>query len=225
MAIKAILFDHDGTLVNSEITHYNMWQVILKSYGIVLTREEYVQHYAGIPTTSNSMRMVSDYSSLVVPPSTLAKEKNAATSAFLSRESFPLMVGAKECINEFKDQGFKMAVVTGAGGEGVRVTINSHNLHGYFSTVVSGDDVDRSKPAPDCYLLAAKRLGVNLSECLAIEDTESGVAAAVAANIPCVAVSSSMSKNHDFSKAIKSFSNLNEARKWIIANYSGHNRY
>jgi beta-phosphoglucomutase-like phosphatase (HAD superfamily) len=84
---------------------------------------------------------------------------------------------------------------------------------------VTGDDVDNSKPAPDCYLLAARRLGVDTSECIAIEDSENGVAAAVSANIPCVAISTSMSKNHDLSKAMKTFVNLDEARSWITENF------
>lgn len=219
MTIKAILFDHDGTLVDSEGVHYRMWQRILESYGIALTIEQYIQYYAGIPTASNAQRMIDNYSLLTITPSILIEEKNLATQAFLSSESFPLMKGAREAIHYFKRQGLKLAVVTGAGSEGVHVTLQSHNLQKYFSTVVSGDDVKHSKPSPDCYLLAAQRLEVDVSECIAIEDTENGIAAAVSADIPCVAVFSSMSKHHDFSNAIKTFGGLREATKWIAGNY------
>lgn len=219
MNIKAILFDHDGTLVDSEPTHYEMWEIILKSYGIALTIEEYMQRYAGVPTNSNAQMMIDYYSSLTVSPSTLIQAKNTATHAFLSTQAFPLMQGAEEAINFFKDKGLELAVVTGAGAEGVKATINTHDLHRYFSTVVSGDEVKNSKPAPDCYLLATQRLGIDPSECIAIEDTENGVAAAVSANVTCVAVSSSMSKHHDFSKAAKVFMNLNDAKEWITENH------
>ncbi len=219
MNIKAILFDHDGTLVDSETKHYDMWKIILESYGIDLTLEEYIQHYAGIPTISNAETMTNRYSSLSIPASVLIDAINSATKLFLSTQTFPLMKSAREVINYFNKQGLKIAVVTGAGGEGVKNTINSYDLKSSISTVVSGDDVRKSKPAPDCYLLAAQRLGLHASECIAIEDTENGVAAAVEANITCVAVSGSMSKHHDFSKAVKVFTNLDEARNWIVESY------
>ena len=76
-----------------------------------------------------------------------------------------------------------------------------------------------SKPAPDCYLLAAKRLGLNPSDCIAIEDTANGVAAAVAANIPCVAIATKMSQHHDLSQADKVVTSLIEARDWIKQTY------
>ncbi|MBT3203192.1 MAG: HAD family phosphatase [Gammaproteobacteria bacterium] len=219
MNIKAILFDHDGTLVDSETIHYEMWKIILESYGITLTLEDYIQNYAGFPTISNAETMTNRYSALSVTASVLIDAKNSATKLFLSTQAFPLMKGARESINYFKEQGLKVSVVTGASGEGVKNTINSYDLKSSISTVVSGDDVRKSKPAPDCYLLATQRLGLHASECIAIEDSENGVAAAVAANVTCVAVSGSMLKHHDFSKAVKVFTNLDEARHWIVESY------
>ena len=218
--IKAILFDHDGTLVDSEPLHYKMWETILDSYGIALEIEEYKQHYAGIPTTSNAARIIHNYPSLATTASALVTAKNSATQAFLSREAFPLTVGAKEALDYFLEKNLKIAIVTGAGVDGVKATIRSHNLQGHVKAVISGDDVECSKPAPDCYLLATQRLRVDSFECIAIEDTENGVNAAAKANIPCVVVSSSMSKHHDFRNAIKVLGNLNEATDWIANNYN-----
>ena len=102
---------------------------------------------------------------------------------------------------------------------GVGATIQSNNLHDYFQEVISGDDLDISKPAIDCYLLTARRLGENPNECIAIEDSENGVIAAVSAGIPCVAISTPMCKHHNFSRAVKICSNIKEAKKWISNNY------
>ncbi|MCP4334221.1 MAG: HAD-IA family hydrolase [Gammaproteobacteria bacterium] len=132
------------------------------------------------------------------------------------------MIGAKESIDFFKQKGIKLAIVTGAGKEGVNATILSNCLQSDFQVIVSGDDVDNSKPSPDCYLLAVQRLGVDTSECIAIEDSENGVTAAVSAKIPCVAISTPMSKYHDLSKSMRTFGNLNEARVWITENYRPH---
>lgn len=216
--IKAILFDHDGTLVDSEKIHYNLWAAILKSYNITFTIEEYIRYYAGIPTPSNADRMVDTYS-LEISPAALIQEKSNLTSAYLSSGGFPLMPGAKESLAHFHKIGIKMAVVTGAGIEGVKVTVKNNNLQGYFSALVSGDEVERSKPAPDPYLLAIKKLGLDSSECIAIEDTYNGILSAASANIGCVGISSTMSKHQDLSKAIRIFNDLNKATKWITANY------
>ena len=216
--IKAVLFDHDGTLVDSEHSHYEMWVSILKSHGIVLSVEEYMMHCAGIPTPANAVAIVDRYS-LAISPSDLIEAKSLATESFLSKQAFPLTSGARESIGLFRQQGIKLAVVTGASREGVDATILSNGFRDIFQVVVSGDDVAKSKPSPDCYLLATQRLGLNASECMAIEDSENGVTSAVSANVPCVAISTPMSRHHDLSKAIRTFGNLNEASLWIARNY------
>ncbi len=216
--IKAILFDHDGTLVDSEYVHYEMWATILKSYGINLTESDYIHNYAGIPTPTNAVLIVEKYA-LKIPPSYLIKSKASATESFLQKQAFPLMAGAQDSIGFFKEKEAKLAIVTGAGREGVDVTINSNDLHNIFQTIVSGDDVANSKPFPDCYLLAAKNLGVDVSECIAIEDSENGVKAAVSAGVPCVSIATPMSIHHDLSQSMKTFKNLNDATLWITENY------
>ncbi len=215
MTIKAILFDHDGTLVDSEASHFQMWERILAVHGIGLTFQEYIQGYAGFPSTDNAQKMISKYPELKMTVDDLISAKVLATTKYLSKTAFPLMDGARESIEFFSNLGLKLAVVTGAGREGVSATISAHRLEKYFSTFVSSDDVVDSKPAPDCYLLAAKRLGIDPAECIAIEDTESGVAAADAAGIQCVSVSNLVSGQHDYSKAVAVCANLNSASQWI----------
>lgn len=218
MTIKAILFDHDGTLVDSEPTHFEMWVNILRPYGITLGLDDYKKYYAGIPTTRNARDMIERYR-LKTRAEDLENEKFKTTQSYLDNQAFPLMKGAKESIQHFHQQGLKLAIVTGAGAEGVKSTFKFHHLDEVFTTFVCGDDVTDSKPAPDCYLLAANRLGVKPSSCLAIEDTVNGVTAAVSAGIPCVAVYSAMSQHHDFSQAIQTFDNFKQATDWISANY------
>lgn len=216
--IKAILFDHDGTLVDSEFVHFQMWATILKNYGVRLTEEDYINDYAGIPTPANAIVMVDKYR-LSITSDALKFLKDLATEHYLANQAFPLVQGAKEVILSLSQEPIKLAIVTGAGSDAPRATIASNELDEYFETVVSGNDVEHSKPAPDCYLLAVKRLGLAPSECIAIEDTANGVSAAVAAHIPCVAIATKMSKHHDLSKATSVVSSLEEAKNWIKKNY------
>ena len=216
--LKAILYDHDGTLVDSEYCHFEMWAAILEPYGISLSKDEYIQHYAGIPTLANAVTMVEKYS-LAIAASTLIAAKDQATRAFLARQAFPLSLGARESVNNFRHTQCKLAIVTGAGLDGVTKTISANGFEGVFQTVVSGDDVDHSKPAPDCYLLALKRLSLQASDCLAIEDSENGVRAALAARVPCIAISTAMSKHDKLSEAMCTFNDLDAASVWINQNY------
>jgi HAD superfamily hydrolase (TIGR01509 family) len=217
-AIKAILFDHDGTLVDSEFIHYQMWVAILKPYGVTLTEEEYIKEYAGIPSPANAKTMVEKYC-LTYTPEALNRAKALATDNYLSNQAFPLVDAAKEVITSLAQEEVKLAIVTGAGGDAPRKTLKQNNLETYFETIVSGDDVEQSKPAPDCYLLAAKRLGLEPHECVAIEDTANGVSAAAAANVPCVAIATKMSQHQDLSKAIKIVASLKDAKNWIKNQY------
>lgn len=214
MPIKAILFDHDGTLVNSERIHFELWDEVLARYGADLSEVQYRDYYAGVPTAANAVDMVSRFA-INVDPAVLAEAKNLATRDFLLKNAFPLMPGVRQALSHFHNSGWRLAVVTGAGGDEVQATLRQHSLRAFFETVVAGDDVKNNKPAPDCYFLAVKRLALLPSECIAIEDTEHGVNAAIAAGVACLAVPTDMSKHHNFSKATAVFKELAETLSWV----------
>ena len=216
-SVRAVLFDHDGTLVDSELTHYRMWADILRPHDVDFSLDEYVAHHIGVPTPDNATRILSDYPSLPLTAADLVQAKQAATRAFLATDAFPLMPGARETLQYLVDRGLQTAIVSGAAATAVAGTVASHRLADFVSVVVSGHDVATNKPAPDCYLLATRKLGVEPAECIAVDDTESGVAAAVAAGISCIAIASPLSKNHDFTEAAATVANLSEVREWIAA--------
>ncbi|MDR3220784.1 MAG: HAD family phosphatase [Candidatus Accumulibacter sp.] len=198
--LRAILLDHDGTLVDSEPIHFRLWNTVLKKYRISLSERHYQAHHAGMPARANAEDIVARFG-LPVDPAALTAEKNAATLGFLARNAFPLMPGVRDALVQFSALGLKLAVVTAANANGVRATLRAHALEPFFSLAVSSDDIANSKPAPDCYLFALDRLGLNAAECMAIEDTEHGVQAAAQAGIECIAVPTEMSRHHDFSGA------------------------
>lgn len=218
MHLKAVLFDHDGTLVDSEGVHWQLWQEVLKQYAIDLSESEYKTRYAGVPTPANAIDLVARHA-LDISPAALSQQKIEATRIHLSRQAYPLMPHALETIRFFREQGAALAVVTGAGREAINATLHAHGLVDSFSVVVTGDDVRNNKPAPDCYLLALERLGIKAKEAIALEDTEHGVRAAAAAGIHCCGVKNAFSETHDFSQAVGTFSNLADAGAWISQTY------
>ena len=215
MPIKAIFFDHDGTLVDSEPIHYQLWRDVVAAHGVALAEALYRDCYAGIPTADNAVDLVARFA-IDATPESLADAKNQATRRFLACNAFPLMPGVSDLVPWCHGAGLRLAIVTGAGHDGVQSTLRQHALGDFFETVVSGDDVAHSKPAPDCYLLAVRRLGLLPSECVAIEDTEHGVNSAAAAGVPCLAVPNEMSRQHDFSQATAVYNELAAAAAWLL---------
>ena len=224
MPIKAIFFDHDGTLVDSEPIHYQLWRDVVAAHGVALSEALYRDCYAGIPTADNAVDLVARFA-LEATPAALADAKNEATRRFLAHNAFPLMPGVRDLVPWCRGAGLRLAIVTGAGNDGVQSTLRQHALGDYFETVVSGDDVIHSKPAPDCYLLAVRRLGLLPSECVAIEDTEHGVNSAAAAGVACLAVPNAMSRQHDFSQATAVLDDLAAAAAWLRRHAPGARLY
>ena len=217
MTLKAILFDHDGTLVDSEVTHFQLWQEILDKYKVELSEQDYKDFHSGTPTPRNAEILVEKYK-LNITPRVLAEEKEKITHEFLALNTFSLMPDSLATIQYFHKMGLKLGVVTGAGRFGVSSTLQGHRLEQYFDVITTGEDVTNSKPDPAVYLLAMKRLGVKPNECIAIEDTENGIRSAIAAGLICCAVRNNYSAGHDLSIATAVFDSMNEAKNWIIKN-------
>ena len=214
--LEAVLFDHDGTLVDSELAHYQMWAQVLARHGVALTEDEYMQRHAGMPTPANAADFAARHR-IDGGAAELTRAKMAATREFLSREAFPMRPGARAALERFAAMGLRLAVVTGAGRHGVESSLAAHGIRDCFETVVSGDDVSRSKPAPECYLLALEHLGLPAGATVAIEDTSHGAAAAMGAGIETLAVPTALSRDHDFTGTVGVFPGLEPAMHWVIA--------
>lgn len=200
MKLRAVLFDHDGTLVDSEPIHYQLWVQVLRRYGVTISEEVFNSVCAGMPTLANAVDLVKRYN-LPVQAENLAEEKHTITKEFLAENAYPLMPGVQKAIQALIEQGLTLAIVTGANQHSVGATVRTYSFDRHFAYVISADDVQKSKPAPDCYLLALEKLGLQPEECLAIEDTEHGLRAASQAGIPCLVLPTELSMNHDFSLA------------------------
>ena len=204
---RAILFDHDGTLIDSELVHFSLWQGVLKDYGITMTEQFYSDVMAGIPVAQNAVDAVNTFS-LPVSPEVLAATKNARTKAYLDAQPFPLMPHAVETLKKCYDSGYQLAIVTGGSRQSVERTLDARGIRHMISVTVAVEDVEHSKPAPDCYLKAMKMLGRTPDECVAVEDTEHGMRSALAAGANCVVIPTSHSAQHDFSGATAKYASL-----------------
>ncbi len=183
---KALLFDLDGTLAETDSLHLPTWVDVLRPYGIRVDEEFYRERISG---RSNS-KIVED---LLPDLSTEEGRKlaDAKEASFRERahELEPLP-GLLDFMQEGKSRGLSLGLVTNAPGENVEAILPALELGEFFDEVVLSDEVGPVKPDPAPYRAALEKLGVTPEEVLAFEDSTSGITSSVAAGIPTVGIAS-----------------------------------
>ncbi|MDO3388658.1 HAD family phosphatase [Gilvimarinus sp. SDUM040013] len=212
--LKGVIFDHDGTLVDSERKHYGLWVDILAEFGIDFPEEVYKTHLAGVPTQFNARYLVDTYN-LPLSADELFAKREIATNATLGKEACPLIPGAKQLVQWVHGRQLAMAIATGAATREVEPTLSQHGFAQYFPIVASRDHVDNAKPAPDVYQYALDKLGLQAKQCIAIEDSPTGLKSAIACGIDCIVVQNDYSRGHDFSGALAVFDRMDEAQNHL----------
>lgn len=187
MNYRAVLFDMDGVIVDSEPLHVAAFQATLERYGHALTDEQYKQHFAG-RTDEAGFKQYFDFIGETVDMPVIMDEKAKAYLALAADQLTPYP-GVIELIQDLATREVPLALVTGSLGAEAEATLKAFALTGLFQAVIAAEDIIHSKPHPEGYLKGARALGVAPEDCVVIEDAPKGVDAARAAGMRCVAVS------------------------------------
>lgn len=214
MKFSAVLFDHDGTLVDSEAIHMQLWRQVMAPYGVQISDADYWEKMLGVPMEQSAAELIEQYQ-LGTSVAEIVTAKNSANRDFLSSNCFPQIAGATETLTSLA-QRTRLALVSGSQRDCVEASIRGHGWSSVFEHVVSGDDVERNKPHPDSYLKALRLMGQPAQTSVAVEDTQTGVIAARAAGLEVIAIRSPLSGSHDFSAATAVVDSLNEAHEWLL---------
>ncbi|MFC6670393.1 HAD family hydrolase [Marinobacterium aestuariivivens] len=217
MALQAILFDHDGTLVDSEATHLQLWRQVVAPFGVEIRDQDYWELMLGVPVERNAADLIRLYG-LEAEAADLVNAKLDANSRFLAGSFFPAMAGADNVLQDLAGR-LRLGLVSGSQRNCVEASLQGHGWTSLFEQVVTGDDVRRNKPQPDGYLKALELMQLEACHCLAVEDTEVGVRAAQAAGLPVIAIRSPLAGSHDFSAACAVVDSLTGARDWITTEF------
>ncbi|RKY19026.1 MAG: HAD family phosphatase [Planctomycetota bacterium] len=183
---EAIVFDMDGVLVDSEPIHYATTNEVLGARGAWIARADY-DGYLGMDELAFFAELVRRFG-LDDPPQVLARERIALSLGRLAQEPLPPLPGVLELILALRGEGRAMAVASSASRHQVRLVLDRLGITGCMQAIISKDDVQAGKPAPDLYLAAAAGLSLDPSCCLAIEDAALGVASARAAGMTVLAL-------------------------------------
>lgn len=185
---RAYVFDMDGTLVDNLAYHVQAWHVFSRRQGHELTDEQIVG-WTGAPDAVYMERMLGR----PVPPDELRRledEKESLYRALYAPHLAPAP-GLGALLARARRAGVVCAVASGAPTANVDFVLDGLGLRGAFAAVVDASQYERGKPAPDCFLLAAARLGVAPADCVVFEDARAGVQAAHAAGMRAVALTTS----------------------------------
>ncbi len=212
---KALLFDLDGTLVDSEHFHFNTWNELLAESNIQLEYTDFLKNYAGIPLPGNAQRLKELYA-IETPLELLISRKEDLTVERLKTSVIGLMPHVQETLDFFLGKGIKMALVTASKRADVDEMFRKNGLNKYFDLMITRSDVTNSKPDPESYNLAVERLGLEKSECLVFEDTLNGLRAAKAAGLTCFAIQANIDDHLKLSAADRIFLDFQLVKDFLI---------
>lgn len=197
----------DGVLADTSQFHYRAWEQIFKARGVNLSWEEFT-HFFGM-RDDKIIPMVIRGSYTKEEIIKISDEKEFLFRKFAKGYIKPFD-GLIDLLNLLKADGFKMAVASSGTPENVGLITEECGLKEFFSALVYGNQVQHSKPHPDIFLLASKKLGVSPSGCIVVEDAPVGVEGAKKAGMKCIGVSSTHKR--DFLKSadivIDNYNNL-----------------
>ena len=186
--IKAVIFDMDGVISDTQVLHSKVETELLGRYGVKITPDEITKKYSGVRTTEFFHDLLKGKSVDI----DLLLEEKWGRMINLAKISVPEIEGSINLINSLKEAGFHLAVASASRIDFIKIVLVQLGICDKFDYVVSADEVKNGKPAPDVFLLAAEKLNVKPEECIVIEDGISGMEGAKNAKMKCVGLVSDL---------------------------------
>jgi HAD superfamily hydrolase (TIGR01509 family) len=183
---RAVIFDLDGVLADSEPWWNKIDAQLLREHGAKNYHGEYHENVLGV-----SYRLAVEFYKkkfgINAPTEELMKRRGEIATEFFAKQ-VDLFPNAKRVLEELRQMKLRLAVATSSVSASARPFLDRHRITEFFDVIITGDEIERGKPEPDIYLLAAEKLGIPANECLVIEDSLSGIAAGKAAKMRVAAI-------------------------------------
>ncbi|MDD4290124.1 MAG: HAD family phosphatase [Patescibacteria group bacterium] len=192
--LKAIIWDFDGTIADTQKMHAKTEVQTLKKYGIKISEHEITQRFAGVKL-SVIFKTLFDENNITTGYLESRKIKWKMVDKIISKTAPKFMPGVKKLFRECKKQNIIMAIASSSIKSYLDRAINKMGIQKLFEVVVSGNDVRLGKPNPEIFIKTMKLLKISNKECIVIEDGNAGVIAAQKAKIKCIAVGDHIDKS------------------------------
>ena len=206
--IEALIFDFDGVIIDTETPDYETWQEVFNVNGAQLDRSLWQRVIGGGTERFDVYQHLEDIGGARLNRDAILRSRRDRYEALV--RSSPLLPGVLEYIEDARRLGLRLGVASSSTRVWVEGHLAERGLLALFHSVVTGDDVDKVKPAPDLYVAALDRLGTPPDRAVAIEDSLHGVVAAKRAGMFCVAVPNPMTMDMSLEKADLQLGDLSE---------------
>lgn len=182
-----MLWDLDGTLVDSGDYHWRAWRDIMRGEGVDLSYQQFLESFG-----QRNDRILSTWLGAGVPTERIRRlgdAKEALYRELAKREGLVALPGAREWVSRLRAEGWCQAIASSAPRANVTAMIEAVEIGAFIDAVVSAEDVTRGKPEPDVFLVAAERLQVPPARCVVVEDAAAGIEAARRGGMASIGVS------------------------------------
>lgn len=192
MQLQAVLWDVDGTLIDSTEFHFETWRETLRSADYTLTREEFIRSFG-----KRNDAVVRGFLGDDIPRSEverLSEAKEARYRELVRTRGIELLPGVGEWLRRLKADGWRQAIASSAPTANIDAILAATNLAAHFDAVASAEEVEHGKPDPQIFLLAASKVGVAPPRCVVVEDAPAGVEAGRRAGMHTIGVLTSQAE-------------------------------
>ncbi|MBP2629736.1 MAG: family hydrolase [Firmicutes bacterium] len=197
--MKAVIFDLDGVIIDSEPLYLEMNIKTFKHFDIHASEQDF-NHFVGMTDVGVYTTSKEKYQVPYTIEEMLAYHSELVWDTFYHLEAEPIE-GIRELLQTLKDHHIPTAIASSSPKKIIEVIIHKLKLDDYFQLIVSGQEVAQGKPAPDIFLEAAKRLQITPADCVVIEDSKNGSIAAKKAGMKCIGFQNLNSGNQDLTNA------------------------
>ena len=211
--IRTVIFDMDGVIIDTEPIHHHAFFTQFAELGIPVTEAEYAT-FLGQSTRNVFQHLKAQYQLPQDVETLLKRKRELFNQAFDEDAGLDLLPGVRALIEDLRQHDVQLVVASSASKATIARVFDRFGLGPYFTHIVSGEDFERSKPDPAIFLRAAELAQTPVAECIVIEDSSNGMAAAKAAGIYCIGYASEHSAGQKLELAdrvIKHFSELTTA--------------
>jgi len=185
--IRAVLWDMDGTLIDSEEFHWISWRKTMANEGIPITREQFLSSFG-----QRNDSIIPQWLGSAATPERIERIANAKEELYrhlVRRDGISPLPGVASWLHRLHEQGWLQAIASAAPRANIEVVLEALSAAHFFQSIVSADDVHRGKPDPEVYLTAASRIGASPDRCIVVEDAAAGIEGARRAGMRSIGVS------------------------------------
>ena len=209
--LKAIIFDMDGVIVNSEPLHRKAYFDMFEEFNLSVSNKLY-ESFTGKSTSAICKELCEIFDLSISHEKLMLSKRKHFKTIFDNDPEFQMIDGALSLIKNYFYNNLTLILASSASMTNINRIFKKFDLDKFFKAKISGADLKESKPNPEIFIKAAKLSGFNKDECIVIEDSTNGIIASKSAGIYCIGFNSPNSKNQNYDKADLVVSNFNEIR-------------